>query len=95
MQEKGGFDMAEQDENKSKDNKIYRISINGTEVEINQDILSYEEIVKMAFPSQSSSTIYSVSFEKARQPKEGDLVAGQSVEIEQNTEIDVDDTGRS
>lgn len=87
--------MTEQDENKNKDNKIYRISINGTEVEVNQDILTYEEIVKLAFPLQSPSTIYSVSFEKARQPKEGDLVAGQSVEIEQKMEVDVDDTGRS
>ncbi len=87
--------MPEHDETKDQEKKTYRIAINGTEVEVNHDDLTYEEIVSLAFPVQPPNTIYSVSFEKARKPKEGDLVAGQSVEIEQNTEIDVDDTGRS
>ncbi len=87
--------MTEHDQIENQDKKTYRIAINGTEVEVDHDVLSYEEIVSLAFPVQPPNTIYSVSFEKACKPKEGDLVAGQSVEIGQNTEIDVDDTGRS
>lgn len=87
--------MADRDDNKGQDKKTYRIHINGTAFTVDHDVLAYEEIVTLAFPVQTPDTIYSVSFEKAREPKEGDLVAGQSVTIKDNTEFDVDDTGRS
>lgn len=75
--------------------KSYKIHINGTEVEVDRDVLTFEELTALAFPSADPATIFSVTFEKAREPKEGELVAGQSVTIKNNTEFDVDDTGRS
>lgn len=87
--------MTEHNENQGQDKKTYRIHINGVEVTVDHNILTYQQIVNLAFPEQTQNTIYSVSFEKAAEPKEGELVAGQSVTIKEETEIDVDDTGRS
>jgi hypothetical protein len=75
--------------------KIYRITVNGEHKTVDRDVLSYDEVVRLAFPQPVEGTIYSVSFEKAEDPKEGTLVAGQDVTIKENTEFDVDDTGRS
>lgn len=77
------------------DEKTYKIHLNGVEFTVDHEILTFEEVTSMAFPSADPTTIFSVSFDKARDPKEGELVAGQSVTIKNNTEFDVDDTGRS
>ena len=76
-------------------NKTYKVHINGVEKEVDHDVLTFEEIVALAFPDADPNTIFSVTFDKAKEPKEGELVAGQSVTIKNNTEFDVDDTGRS
>jgi hypothetical protein len=75
--------------------KTYKIVVNGTSMSVANEVLSYDDIVRLAFPNQDANTIYSVSFEHAKDPKEGELLSGQSVTIKQNTEFDVDDTGRS
>lgn len=75
--------------------KTYRVVVNGVESTVDHDLLTYDEVVRLGFPSPDPNTIYSVSFEKAKEPKEGELLLGQSVEIKENTEFDVDDTGRS
>lgn len=75
--------------------KTYRIAVNGVETTTQQETLTYDDVVHLAFPTPDPNTIYSVSFEKAKEPKEGELLQGQSVTIKENTEFDVDDTGRS
>ena len=75
--------------------KHYKITVNGVEKVVDHDVLTYEEVVRLFVVQPVAGTIYAVSFEHAREPKEGDLVAGQSVTIKNNTEFDVDDTGRS
>jgi hypothetical protein len=75
--------------------KNYKIFVNGVEKTVNHDVLTYEELVRLFVDPPVEGTIYAVSFEHAEEPKEGDLVAGQHVTIKQNTEFDVDDTGRS
>jgi hypothetical protein len=75
--------------------KTYKIFVNGVEKDLTHDVITYEEVVRLFIPQPVEGTIYAVSFEHANEPKEGELVAGQSVTIKQNTEFDVDDTGRS
>jgi len=77
------------------DRKEYKIYVNGVEKEVSQEVLTYDEVVRLYVEQPVEGTIYAVSFEHAKEPKEGELVAGGSVEIKQNTEFDVDDTGRS
>ncbi len=73
----------------------YKIIINGEETITEQHILTYEAVVQLAFPNSDPETIYSITFEKAKQPHAGDLVAGQQVEIKHGTEFDVTPTGKS
>lgn len=75
--------------------KTYKIHVNGVEKIVEHDLLTYEEVVLLFIAQPVEGTIYAVSFEHAKEPKEGELVAGGSVTIKQNTEFDVDDTGRS
>lgn len=75
--------------------KHFRIYVNGVEKIVYHDVLTYDEVVQLFIPQPVEGTVYAVSFEHAKEPKEGELVAGQSVTIKQNTEFDVDDTGRS
>jgi hypothetical protein len=84
----------------SEHNKTFEISINGTPKTVDHDTLDYDEVVLLAFPDRNPETIYSVTFENGVQPKDGELVAGQSVKIHKgegnkHTEFDVEDTGRS
>jgi Multiubiquitin len=82
------------DKDKDKD-KDYKITVNGESKTVDHETLNFDEVVRLAYPQPTPDTIYSVMFEHAKEPKEGELVAGQSVTIKQNTEFDVDDTGRS
>lgn len=74
--------------------KQYNIRVNGQHKTVDHNVLPYDEVVLIAFPDPGNG-IYSVSFEKAEAPKEGELVKGQSVEIRDGTEFDVDRTGES
>lgn len=75
--------------------KTYKVFVNGAEKVVDHNVLTYDEVVRLFIAEPVPGTIYAVSFEHAEDPKEGDLVEGQSVTIKQNTEFDVDDTGRS
>ena len=75
--------------------KTYKITVNGVEHILDHEVLSFDEVVALEFPNADPNTIFSVSFDHAKEPKEGELLKGQSVTIKQNTEFDVDDTGRS
>ena len=75
--------------------KTFKVFVNGVEKTVDRDVLTYEDVVRLFVAQPVEGTIYAVSFEHAKEPKEGDLVAGGSVIIKQNTEFDVDDTGRS
>lgn len=75
--------------------KTYKIFVNGVEKSVDHEVLTYDELVRLFVAEPVDGTIYTVSFEHAREPKEGDLVAGQSVTIKNNAQFDVDDTGRS
>ncbi len=75
--------------------KTYKVYVNGVEKTVDHEVLTYDEVVRLFVASPVEGTIYAVSFEHAKEPKEGELVAGGSVTIKQNTQFDVDDTGRS
>jgi len=75
--------------------KEYKIIVNGGAATVDKEVLSFDDVVNIAFPNRDPNTVYSVSYEKAKDPKEGELLPGQSVTIKENTEFDVDDTGKS
>lgn len=77
------------------DNKHFKIHVNGIEKTVDHEVLTFAEVIALAFPSHDPTTIFSVTFSHGREPKEGELLEGGSVTVKNNTEFDVDDTGRS
>jgi len=77
--------MSEQDQ---KGKKEYVIIVNGEQHNVSDDIVTFEEIVKLAFPTQpSAETTFTVTYRGAKKPKEGSLKAGGKVEIKKQGAI--------
>lgn len=75
--------------------KKYTIVVNGEPAEVDSDIVTYAQVVTIAYPTGQPGTEYTVTFDRAKQPREGDLLPGGSVEIKDGTEFDVTPTGKS
>lgn len=75
--------------------KKYKIVVNGEPAEVDSDVVTYDQVVKIAYPDGEPRTEYTVTFDKAKEPREGDLLPGGSVEIKDGTEFDVTPTGKS
>jgi hypothetical protein len=77
--------------------KTFDIVINGSVYEVNDETVTYEQVVSLAFPGGDPSVIYSVAYRKAKGGRgTGTLVPGASVEVkQQGTSFDVTATTRS
>lgn len=77
--------------------KEIRIVVNATPKVIETDIVSYEQVVHLAYPMPpSTDTLFSVTFRNAIEPKQGSLAPGQTVEVKQEgTIFNVKATGKS
>lgn len=75
------------------------IVVNGHRKEVHKRRLTFEEVVKLAFPDAppSDNIIYTVTYRNGgdRHHREGTLVAGQSVKIKDGTIFDVTATDKS
>jgi len=73
------------------------VIVNGQQYTVESRIVSYEEVVKLAYPtSPSPDTRYTVTYRNAEEPKQGSLAPGHSVEIKkEGTIFNVKATGRS
>ena len=79
-------------------NTVYKIIINAQEVEVSDKKLTYEQVVRLAFPEmgQQPEVIFTVSFRKSDHHKhEGVLIEGESVNIKNGTIFDVTSTTKS
>lgn len=79
------------------DHKDIVIIVNAEPKTVQSRIVSYEEVVKLAYPTPPSpETRYTVSYRKAEKPREGSLAPGQSVEVKkEGTIFNVKPTGKS
>jgi hypothetical protein len=78
--------------------KTFHIVVNARPKDVNQDVLTFDDITKIAFPTPDGITnpIFTVSFKNADQkPSSGTLVAGESVKIKNGTIFNVTRTGQS
>lgn len=81
----------------SKKEKEMTIIVNATPEVWSKKEISFEEVVKLAFPNAnfSGSMEYSVVYSRAHGNHEGSLVAGESVKVKDEMEFDVTATNRS
>ena len=77
--------------------KRIQIIVNGQPHVIEDDIVSYEQVVNLAFPVPPSPNMrITVSFRNAKEPKDGTLIPGGTVEVKKHGSIfNVTATGRS
>lgn len=73
------------------------IVVNGTEHPVPDAVVRFEQVTSLAFPTPPTpDTVFTVSFRKAHDPKEGSLSAGMSVEVKKKgTVFNVKATGKS
>jgi Multiubiquitin len=79
------------------DHKDFVIIVNGEQKTVESRSVSYEEVVKIAYPTPPSpETRFTVTYRKAEKPHEGSLAPGQSVEVKKDgTIFNVKPTGKS
>ena len=79
--------------------KEFTITVNGTRHEVEVDVVTFEQVVELAFPDHPTGPdiLFSVTFEKAKsEPHNGTLAAGGSVTVRKDETIfDVTQTNRS
>lgn len=74
------------------------IVVNAEQHTVESEIVSYEQVVKIAYPTPPSpDTRYTVTYRKAEEPNhEGSIAPGQSVEVKkEGTIFNVKTTGKS
>jgi hypothetical protein len=77
---------------------LYAIIVNAVEHSIETEIISYEQVVSLAYPTPPTpDTVFTVTYRKAKEPNhEGSLAPGQSVEVKKKgTIFNVKATGKS
>ena len=92
-------DLAEKKEDHGNGNgpKLVTIYVNTRPHEVEKDEISFDEVVKLAYPSAppGGNVAYSIMYERGHGGKEGTLVAGQSVKVKDGMRFDVAATDRS
>lgn len=77
-------------------NKVATIIVNGRPREVPNKSISYEEIVKLAFPDDPSNQDIDFTVAYANpHGKDGELVAGQEVHVKEGMVFNVTKTNRS
>lgn len=77
-------------------NKSTTIIVNARQVVVDDKRLSYEQLVKLAFPADlpDEATVYTVSYANEH-GHDGSMAAGQSVEVKVGMVFNVGKTSRS
>lgn len=89
---------AAQGNSKEPKDKGIAIVVNGTEHTVDDEVVSYEQVIALGFPNGGPGIEYSVVYSKAKAPAggSGSLVAGRSVTVKKKgTSFDVTPTTRS
>jgi hypothetical protein len=76
----------------------FNIVVNGKAKKVEHQLLTFDEVVKLAYPTPPApgDIVYLVTFHNSDQvPKDGALVAGQSVKVRNGTQFDVKHSFRS
>jgi hypothetical protein len=76
----------------------FTIIVNGREHKVTNNVLSFADVVNLAFPNHPSgdSVIFTVTYRNADSDRrEGTLVEGQTVTIKNGTVFNVSSTNRS
>lgn len=90
-------DLTESDAECPKDEKSFNIVVNGRQKTVCERILSFIDIVKLAFGNfiPNEQTVYTMTFKKAADKEEGVLVLGDEIRIKSGVIFNVTATDKS
>ena len=78
-----------------KKEKTVTIVVNGTPHDVpKKELISYAEVAELAFPGDTQ-TIYSITYTRGHEGKQGILSPGDSVKVKEGMSFHVDPTGQS
>lgn len=92
------MEQAQQVQDKRHDHILIKIVVNGRERQVDHEVLTYTEVVALAFPNPSNdpNLIFHVTYEKAAsRPPEGILAEGQKVTVKEGTIFNVRHSNKS
>ena len=78
--------------------RLYTVVINGTPVQVRDEVITYEQLGDLAFPGHDPEAMFTVTYRNANTSHggRGTLVAGESVRVrKEGTSFDVRLTTRS
>lgn len=80
-----------------KSSQITNIVINARQRGWSEKKISYEQLVDLAYPGQTpdQSNVFTITYAKGKDRKEGSLVAGETVNIKEGMIFNVTQTSRS
>ena len=85
-----------EENNKVHGQKEFKIIVNGRENVVEKEVLTFDEVVKLADVKGGSDVLYTVTYRKAAGKKEdGILVEGETVEVKDGTIFNVTATSKS
>ena len=84
----------EVDANEAKHTKVHEIFVNGKPREVEGKTISYDEVVRLAFPEGPFDIIYTVAYANLH-GNDGTLAPGQDTKVREGMEFRVRKTNRS
>lgn len=82
-------------QHRPEDQKVV-VVVNGQRRTVDGEYLSYEQVVRLAFPNVDPNTAYTVTYDKGpRENREGSMVAGDKVRIQSGMVFNVSATSKS
>jgi hypothetical protein len=75
--------------------KDYTIIVNARRKVVTTNMVSFEQVVALAFAPVPANSIFTVTYSGAAHHEDGSLQPGQSVEIKNGTQFHVTETGQS
>lgn len=85
-----------QNESSHEKNKEVTIIVNTREKVWDKHVISYEEVVALAFDPVEPNVVYTVDYSNGPEPKpEGSLVAGKNTRVQEGMIFDVTPTNKS
>lgn len=78
-----------EDQPNEKHEKLYEIVVNGQARSVDDQTVTFEDVVKIAFPEKAHNPEFTfvVTYRKAHKPKEGSLAERGSVEVKKSGTI--------
>jgi hypothetical protein len=84
------------DEKRPDRDKDFKIIVNGRQRTVEGELISFEQVVRLAFPESKPNAVYTVTYSDGpKENREGCMSAGDKVHVKNNMVFNVTETDKS